>query len=160
MLVRMAHQGGRGLSLHYLCFDYFSRRKCTSSFIDSLQTTKVFKTFHNVYFNYFHWIHFLIFFLLNNSFLSQEIRNRFDRFAESVLQTIIALLSNSAKVMATSGVVAMRFILEVSKNLPKLPSHYVLFYRECSRRWFLDKCFSVSSGKSVHCWKSKPILQL
>ncbi|CAH8518583.1 unnamed protein product [Schistosoma turkestanicum] len=59
------------------------------------------------------------------AFLSQEIRNRFDRFAEGILQTIIALLSNSAKVMATSGVVAMRFILEntcSSRLLPILTS--------------------------------------
>ncbi|XP_018652221.1 putative clasp2 protein [Schistosoma mansoni] len=55
------------------------------------------------------------------AFLSQEIRNRFDRFAESVLQTIIALLSNSAKVMATSGVVAMRFILENTCSSRLLP---------------------------------------
>ncbi|CAH8564318.1 unnamed protein product [Heterobilharzia americana] len=59
------------------------------------------------------------------AFLSQELRNRFDRFAESVLQTIIALMSNSAKVMATSGIVAMRFILEntcSSRLLPILTS--------------------------------------
>ncbi|KAH8872345.1 CLIP-associating protein 1 [Schistosoma japonicum] len=55
------------------------------------------------------------------AFLSQEIRSRFDRFAESVLQTIIALLSNSAKVMATSGVVAMRFILENTFSSRLLP---------------------------------------
>ncbi|CAH8856051.1 unnamed protein product [Trichobilharzia szidati] len=55
------------------------------------------------------------------AFLSQEIRNRFDRFAEGVLQTIISLMSNSAKVMATSGIVAMRFILENTCSPRLLP---------------------------------------
>lgn len=47
-------------------------------------------------------------------YYSQELKNRFDRFAESVLQTLIVLLSNSAKIMASSANVAIRFILEVS----------------------------------------------
>ncbi|VDQ02545.1 unnamed protein product [Trichobilharzia regenti] len=60
-------------------------------------------------------------YFLTGSFLSQEIRNRFDRFAEGVLQTIISLMSNCAKVMATSGIVAMRFILENTCSPRLLP---------------------------------------
>ncbi|VDP93389.1 unnamed protein product [Echinostoma caproni] len=51
------------------------------------------------------------------AYLSQELKNRFDRCAESVLQTLIILLSNSAKIMASSANVAMRFILEVSARI-------------------------------------------
>ncbi|KAA3670851.1 CLIP-associating protein 1/2 [Paragonimus westermani] len=56
-----------------------------------------------------------------NRYLSQELRNRFDRFAETVLPDLIALMSNSAKVMATSGIVAIRFILENTYSHRLLP---------------------------------------
>ncbi|KAF5397710.1 hypothetical protein PHET_09072 [Paragonimus heterotremus] len=55
------------------------------------------------------------------AYLSQELRNRFDRFAETVLPDLIALMSNSAKVMATSGIVAIRFILENTHSHRLLP---------------------------------------
>ncbi|CAH8536888.1 unnamed protein product [Dicrocoelium dendriticum] len=55
------------------------------------------------------------------AYLSQELRCRFDRFAESVLIDLIALMSNSAKVMASSGVVAIRFILENTHSSRLLP---------------------------------------
>ncbi|CAL8096213.1 unnamed protein product [Calicophoron daubneyi] len=53
------------------------------------------------------------------AYLSQELQNRFDRFAESVLQTLIGLMSNSAKIMASSGIVAIRFVLE-NTHSPRL----------------------------------------
>ncbi|THD25638.1 CLIP-associating protein 1 [Fasciola hepatica] len=53
------------------------------------------------------------------AYFSQELKNRFDRFAEAVLQTLIVLLSNSAKIMASSANVAIRFILE-NTHSPRL----------------------------------------
>lgn len=55
------------------------------------------------------------------AYLSQELRCRFDRFAESVLMDLIALMSNSAKVMASSGIVTVRFILENTHSPRLLP---------------------------------------
>ena len=47
-------------------------------------------------------------------YLSQELRNRFDHFAEVVVPNLINLLANSAKIMATSGNTALVFIIKVS----------------------------------------------
>ncbi|XP_014879941.1 CLIP-associating protein 1-like isoform X6 [Poecilia latipinna] len=43
--------------------------------------------------------------------LSSVLRNKFDHGAESVMPTLLNLVSNSAKVMATSGAAAIRLIL-------------------------------------------------
>lgn len=47
------------------------------------------------------------------SYLSQQLGTKFDHFAESVLPSLINLIPNSAKVMATSGIVSIRFIMQV-----------------------------------------------
>ncbi|CAH8593809.1 unnamed protein product [Heterobilharzia americana] len=83
------------------------------------------------------------------AFLSQELRNRFDRFAESVLQTIIALMSNSAKVMATSGIVAMRFILENTCSSRLLP---ILTSSLLSKSNVTRKCICEFLEIIFRCW--------
>ncbi|TGZ57795.1 hypothetical protein CRM22_009853 [Opisthorchis felineus] len=55
------------------------------------------------------------------AYLSQQLGTRFDRFAETILQTLIGLMSNSAKIMASSGVLAIRFILENTHSPRLLP---------------------------------------
>ncbi|OON20032.1 HEAT repeat protein, partial [Opisthorchis viverrini] len=55
------------------------------------------------------------------AYLSQQLGTRFDRFAETILQTLIGLMSNSAKIMASSGVLATRFILENTHSPRLLP---------------------------------------
>ena len=45
--------------------------------------------------------------------MSQQLGNKFDHFAESVLPSLINLIPNSAKIMATAGIVAIRFIIQV-----------------------------------------------
>lgn len=46
------------------------------------------------------------------AFLSQHLRIKFNHFSESIFSNLIDLIPNSAKVIASSGLVAIRFILE------------------------------------------------
>ncbi|XP_043252594.1 CLIP-associating protein 1-A-like isoform X4 [Colletes gigas] len=46
------------------------------------------------------------------AFLSQHLKNKFASFGEAVLLTLMNLIQNSAKVVATAGAVAVRFILQ------------------------------------------------
>ncbi|CAD1472633.1 unnamed protein product [Heterotrigona itama] len=46
------------------------------------------------------------------AFLSQQLKNKFTTFGEAVLLTLMNLIQNSAKVVATAGAVAVRFILQ------------------------------------------------
>ncbi|KAF0757155.1 Uncharacterized protein FWK35_00015819 [Aphis craccivora] len=46
------------------------------------------------------------------AFLSQRLGNKFNHFTESIFSNLIDLIQNSAKVIASSGLVAIRFILE------------------------------------------------
>ena len=45
------------------------------------------------------------------AFMSLRFNNRFERTAESVIPALLNLIQNSAKVMATSGVVALHYIV-------------------------------------------------
>ncbi|XP_064340753.1 CLIP-associating protein 1 [Camelus dromedarius] len=51
--------------------------------------------------------------------LSSVLRNKFDHGAEAIMPTIFNLIPNSAKVMATSGVVAIRLIIRHT-HIPRL----------------------------------------
>ena len=46
-------------------------------------------------------------------YMSQQLGNKFDHFAETVLPSLTNLIPNSAKVMATAGIVTIRFIIQV-----------------------------------------------
>jgi CLIP-associating protein 1/2 len=55
------------------------------------------------------------------AFMSLRLTNRFERTAEGVIPAIMNLIQNSAKIMATSGVVAMHYIVQnthASKLVP------------------------------------------
>jgi hypothetical protein len=47
------------------------------------------------------------------SYLSQCVGHRLEHFVELSMPHLINLIQNSAKIMALSGVVAIRFIIEV-----------------------------------------------
>ena len=55
------------------------------------------------------------------AFLSQNIGNRLELFCEAALSHLINLIQNSAKVMALSGVVAVRFIIENTHSTRLIP---------------------------------------
>merc|ERR1719412_1555767 len=46
------------------------------------------------------------------AYMSQLLRLKVDRFLEALMQNLINLIPNSAKVMSTSGIVTMRFIIQ------------------------------------------------
>jgi CLIP-associating protein 1/2 len=53
--------------------------------------------------------------------MSVRLTNRFERTAEGVLPAMINLIQNSAKVIATSGTVAIRYVIgntQASKFIP------------------------------------------
>merc|ERR1712223_112865 len=55
------------------------------------------------------------------AYMSQVLRLKADRFLEALMQNIINLIPNSAKVMSTSGIVAMRFIIQNTFSQRFLP---------------------------------------
>ncbi|XP_076259113.1 CLIP-associating protein isoform X27 [Rhynchophorus ferrugineus] len=55
------------------------------------------------------------------AYLSQNIGNRFDKTAEMLLQSLINLIQNSAKIMATSGDVTVKFLIKNIHNPRLIP---------------------------------------
>ena len=55
------------------------------------------------------------------AYLSTVLRNRMDHFAEIVLSPLINLIQSSAKVMTTSGIVAIRFIIDHTHSVRLIP---------------------------------------
>ncbi|XP_055338977.1 CLIP-associating protein 1-like isoform X2 [Paramacrobiotus metropolitanus] len=53
------------------------------------------------------------------AFLSQQLGHKFERTAEVILPFLISLIPNSAKIISSSGIVAIRFILQ-NTHSPKL----------------------------------------
>ena len=54
-------------------------------------------------------------------YMSQQLRHRVDRFLEALMQNIISLIPNSAKVMSSSGIVCMRFIIQNTYSARFIP---------------------------------------
>ncbi|CAH1111377.1 unnamed protein product [Psylliodes chrysocephalus] len=55
------------------------------------------------------------------SYLSQTMGNKFDKTAELLLQHLINLIQNSAKVMATSGQITVRFLIQYTHSTRLIP---------------------------------------
>lgn len=45
--------------------------------------------------------------------MAQQLAREFDHFAEVVVPALVQLIPNTAKIMATSGTIALRFIVQV-----------------------------------------------
>ncbi|GAB1609449.1 CLIP-associating protein 1-B-like isoform X4 [Argonauta hians] len=58
---------------------------------------------------------------ITTAYVSQQLGNKCDHFAEALLQNLIALVSNTAKVMATSGVVCIRFLIQFTHSSKFIP---------------------------------------
>ncbi|XP_076330986.1 CLIP-associating protein 1-A-like [Tachypleus tridentatus] len=59
-------------------------------------------------------------------FLSQQLGSKLDHFSEAVLQSLINLIPNSAKIMSTAGIVAVHFIIQhthCSRLIPVIVSN-------------------------------------
>ncbi|GFY46712.1 hypothetical protein TNIN_462074 [Trichonephila inaurata madagascariensis] len=60
------------------------------------------------------------------AFLSQQLGSKLDHFSEALLPCLINLIPNSAKIMSTAGIVAIRFIIRythVSRLIPIITTH-------------------------------------
>ncbi|XP_058794035.1 CLIP-associating protein 2 isoform X8 [Phymastichus coffea] len=55
------------------------------------------------------------------AYLSQQLKNKFASFGETVLPTLMNLIQNSAKVVATAGAVTVRFILQNTHSSRYVP---------------------------------------
>ncbi|XP_014663048.1 PREDICTED: CLIP-associating protein 2-like isoform X2 [Priapulus caudatus] len=55
------------------------------------------------------------------AFLAQHLCNKFEHFADSIFLILVALIPNSAKIMASSGVVALRFIIQHTHSPKMIP---------------------------------------
>ncbi|XP_021373901.1 CLIP-associating protein 1-like isoform X2 [Mizuhopecten yessoensis] len=55
------------------------------------------------------------------AYLSQQLGNRLDHFCETQLPHLIALIPNSAKVMASSGIICIRFIIQYTHSYRLIP---------------------------------------
>ncbi|CAB4065470.1 CLASP1_2 [Lepeophtheirus salmonis] len=55
------------------------------------------------------------------AYMTQQLNHKVDRFIEALLQYIINLISNSAKVMSTSGIVCVRFIIQYTYSSRFIP---------------------------------------
>ncbi|CAF0724124.1 unnamed protein product [Didymodactylos carnosus] len=55
------------------------------------------------------------------AFMSVKLTNRFERTAEGVIPALMNLIQNSAKVISTSGIVAMRFIVDNTQSSKLVP---------------------------------------
>lgn len=88
------------------------------------------------------------------AFMSQQLRNKVDRFCEALMPSIINLIQNSAKVMATSGIVCMRYIIQNTHSprfIPIITSYIQSKSREIRRQCceFLDQM--------LHTWPTQPL---
>merc|ERR550532_611625 len=88
------------------------------------------------------------------AYMSQVLRLKVDRFLEALMQNLINLIPNSAKIMSSSGIVAMRFIIQNTfsqKFLPIICSNIASKSREIRRHCceFLDQL--------LHTWPTQPL---
>ena len=82
------------------------------------------------------------FFVFLYSHLSTVLGNKFDHGAEAIVPTLFNLVPNSAKVMATSGCAAIRFIIRVGS--------YPFFFFSCLPLYVcLSICLSLSLSFNV-----------
>jgi len=76
--------------------------------------------------------------------MSVRLTNRFERTAEGVLPAMIILIQNSAKIIATSGAVAMRYIVintQSTKLVPLILAGIESKSKEIRRFFFSSKIF-------------------
>ena len=91
------------------------------------------------------------------AYMSQVLRLKVDRFLEALMQNLINLIPNSAKIMSSSGIVAMRFIIQNTfsqKFLPIICSNIASKSREIRRHCceFLDQL--------LHTWPTQPLVRI
>ncbi|BFZ22654.1 hypothetical protein BsWGS_25692 [Bradybaena similaris] len=87
------------------------------------------------------------------AYLSQQLGTKFDHFAESVLPSLINLIPNSAKVMATSGIVSIRFIMQFVHTNRLIPIITACLTSKSNviRRYCLECVNQILHSWPTHC---------
>ncbi|KAH9492416.1 CLIP-associating protein 1 [Bulinus truncatus] len=87
------------------------------------------------------------------AYLSQQLGTKFDHFAESVLPSLMNLIPNSAKVMSTSGIVCIRFIMQfvhTSRLIPIITCN-LTSKSNVIRRFSLEFVNQILHSWPTHC---------
>ncbi|CAF1603182.1 unnamed protein product [Adineta ricciae] len=87
------------------------------------------------------------------AYMSVRLTNRFERTAEGVLPAMLNLIQNSAKVIATSGAIAMRFIIshtQASKIIPLILAGVESKSKDIRRHTFELLVIMLSQWDSVY----------
>ncbi|KAJ6224538.1 hypothetical protein RDWZM_003083 [Blomia tropicalis] len=85
------------------------------------------------------------------AYLSQRIGNKCDRFAEALLPTLINLIQNCAKIMSSSAVVAIRFIIQNTHANRLIP---VITYNISSKSKEIRKACCEFLDQLLHTWST------
>lgn len=88
------------------------------------------------------------------SFLSQNLGLKFARFAELILPTLINLIPNSAKIMSSSALVTLRFILDNIKSPRLIP---IVIYNLDSKSKEIRKACCEFLDQIVHTWPTSSL---
>ncbi|UXI17982.1 hypothetical protein NH340_JMT03925 [Sarcoptes scabiei] len=83
------------------------------------------------------------------AFLSQRIGNKCDRFAEALLPTLIDSIQNSAKIMSSSAVVAIRFVIQHTHASRLIP---IITYNFSSKSKEIRKACCEFLDQLLHTW--------
>ncbi|KAK7070642.1 CLIP-associating protein 1 [Halocaridina rubra] len=83
------------------------------------------------------------------AYMSQELHHKVDHLCETVLPNLINLIPNSAKVMASSGIVTIRFIIQNTHHHKLIP---ILLREMTSKNREIRKVLCEVLDQLVHTW--------
>lgn len=83
------------------------------------------------------------------AFLSQTLGIRVDRFCEGVLPTLFNLIPNSTKIMSTSAIVCIRFVIQYTHAPRMIP---IICYNMSSRDKSIRKAVCEFLDHLLHTW--------
>ncbi|KAK4323412.1 hypothetical protein Pmani_005883 [Petrolisthes manimaculis] len=83
------------------------------------------------------------------AYMSQELHHKVDHLCETILPNLINLIPNSAKVMASSGVVTIRFIIQNTHHHKLIP---ILLRELSSKNREIRKVLYEVLDQLVHTW--------
>ncbi|CAG2101182.1 unnamed protein product [Medioppia subpectinata] len=88
------------------------------------------------------------------AYMSQRLGIRCDRFVEALLPTLINLIQNSAKIMSSSAVVAIRFIIQSTHASRLIP---VITYNISSKSKEIRKSCCEFLDQMFHTWPNQSL---
>ena len=83
------------------------------------------------------------------AFMSQNLGMKVDRFCEGVLQNLFTLIANSTKIMCTSAVVCIRFVIQHTHAPRLIP---IICYNMTSRDKNIRKAVCELLDQLLHTW--------